>query len=183
MALEASQLDALSYAELAFLAEDEPISILPKQNLGALDLKGWRLDPLKALRRSEVPLWVAVLLKRQDRCTIIFPNWLDVTYLKTLFEKEQEDQTRFAALPYLWQPLSDILTSEAADDFQGNLDELNQQLQELRELRLTKVRAGILNVNDSNLQMDGIGAQELNTIRPLLSKTMRTLQAIRDTQA
>lgn len=179
MALDASQLEALSYAELAFLAEDELVTIVPKQGLGALDFRGWKLDALRALRRSDVPLWLAVLLKRQDRCTLVYPHWLDVAYLKTMLDTEHV-QPAFAALPYLWQPLSHIVTTEAGDDFQGNLDELNQLLQELREVRLTKVRQGVLNANDSHLRMDGLGAVELNCVRPVLARTMRTLQRVRD---
>ncbi|GMM53163.1 DNA replication protein [Starmerella bacillaris] len=182
MSLDASQFEAFSASELAFLAEDELITILPRQNLSRMDFKGWVQPALRALRRSEVPLWLAVILKRQDRCTIIYPNWLDATYLKTVLEAEGRDSASFAALPYMWQELSDTILAEAAEDCQGSVAEIMRTLQELKELRLNKLRQGVLVNNDSHLRMDGIGSAELNLVKPILSKTMRTLQTVKDAQ-
>lgn len=176
-------MDGFSSAEIAFQAEDVGVTIIPSQSLPPLDMAGWRSPQLKVMRRAEVPLWFAVLLKRQDHCSIVWPDWLDTVSLKRYVDIEHRDGSRFAPLPWLWQPISQILLTEAYEDLapeQGRADDIMQLIQELRELRISKIRAGVLLANESHLKMDGLGAMEINEARPVLCQTMRTLQKIRD---
>lgn len=179
-------MDGFSSAEIAFQAEDVGVTIIPSQNLPPLDMAGWRSPQLKVMRRAEVPLWFAVLLKRQGRCSIVWPDWLDLTSLKRFVDIEHRDPSRFAPLPWLWQPISHILLTEASEDLapdQGNADDVMQLIQELRELRISKLRASIMQTNESHLKIHGLGAMELNEARPVLCQTMRTLQKIRDARS
>jgi len=171
---------AFSSLELAFQADDEPIAIIPKQGLGSMEMAGWKSPHLRPLRRSDVPLWFAVVLKRQDRCTIVWPSWLEAAQLRQVVERERSNSQEFADLPWFWQITSQILLREASDDCPGRIDDVVQLLQDLREIRLTKTRAGLLLANESHLQMTGLGALELSEVTPVLAQTMRTLESIHD---
>jgi GINS complex subunit 2 len=38
-----------------------------------------------------IPLWLAMILKKQGKCNIIPPSWLDVTTLRSVIESERGD--------------------------------------------------------------------------------------------
>lgn len=38
-----------------------------------------------------VPFWLAMILKKQGKCNVIPPGWLDVTTIKSILEKERGD--------------------------------------------------------------------------------------------
>jgi GINS complex subunit 2 len=44
--------------------------------------------PFKVNNRVQVPLWVAVYLKKLNKCRIYAPNWLTLDYLKGIKESE-----------------------------------------------------------------------------------------------
>ncbi|KAJ5924047.1 hypothetical protein N7466_008234 [Penicillium verhagenii] len=75
-------------SEIAFLAEMETVTIVPRQRLEALELLGGPIEPLGPPRRASVPLWLAMLLKRQRRANIIPPSWLHPEPLTLIFEIE-----------------------------------------------------------------------------------------------
>ncbi|PRT54119.1 DNA replication complex GINS protein PSF2 [Wickerhamiella sorbophila] len=177
MALPGAYLEAFTAEEISFQAEDELITIIPRRHIQEMQLAGWKLPALRPMRRTDVPLWLALLLKKQDRCSIVFPNWMDEAVLKDFVEKERVEPG-FSSLPWFWQPQSAALLAGASDDYTGNLDNIRQLLQDLREIRQAKVRQGITLVNESHMQMDGLSLMELNEVRPLMSKTMATLQKL-----
>jgi GINS complex subunit 2 len=53
-----------------------------------------------------VPLWLALLLKRQRRARIIPPDWMNYEALQALLKEEEEEQGRFSALPFQWLEVS-----------------------------------------------------------------------------
>ena len=114
-----------------------------------------------------------MLLKRQRRANIIPPPWLHIESLAAVleFETEHADQgfspaprlppsangsnttsppflsssTSDAvanALPYHWMELGEILLEVASDDFE-DANQTRRLLRDLREVRLSKLRAGI----------------------------------------
>ena len=53
--------------EVAFIAGDEPIKIQARAPLPALQLLAGDLDEVAPLHHTEVPLWLAVFLKRRGK--------------------------------------------------------------------------------------------------------------------
>lgn len=176
MALKPPRLDTFEVSELSFLAEEELITIIPRQNLDSIKLAGWRTPRLRPLRRVEVPLWFAILLKNKSRCTIVWPDWLSEQSLDTLVKDEEDYPDRFTPLPPMWQFLALALLRVAPDDCDGDSDTIRQYLQALKEVRLSKVRDGLTRINESHMQMDNLGTLEVNEIRALLSRSMSVLQ-------
>ena len=122
-----SALLPLTAPEVAFLAGDETLQIVPNFTLPSLEFIGvsgpharhrTRLThntqahtarsrcgqgPTEELRPgipAEVPLWLAVYLRKRDKCQIVVPEWLEPERLAATLEAEQREQDKFAELPF-----------------------------------------------------------------------------------
>ncbi|KAL4807084.1 GINS complex protein-domain-containing protein [Aspergillus unguis] len=82
----------LTPPEISFLAEMEMVTIVPRQRLEGLELLGGPVSPLIPPRRTTVPLWLALLLKRQRRANILPPPWLHPESLSLILDIETRDQ-------------------------------------------------------------------------------------------
>ncbi|KAI9041034.1 DNA replication protein PSF2 [Aspergillus affinis] len=78
--------------EISFLAEMEMVTILPRQRLEGLELLGGPVEPLLPPRRATLPLWLALLLKRQRRANILPPPWLHPESLSLILDIETQHQ-------------------------------------------------------------------------------------------
>ncbi|RMZ87424.1 hypothetical protein DV736_g5350, partial [Chaetothyriales sp. CBS 134916] len=81
-------LTGLLPAEVAFLCEMELVTTVPRQRLDRLDLLGGPTKPLVPPSRSQLPLWLAILLKRQKRVNILPPPWLNPDSLSEILDIE-----------------------------------------------------------------------------------------------
>lgn len=75
MAQQAYQLRP-SAAEIEFFAEDTSIKILPKFSNDVFQLISGAVGPFRPSHPTEVPLWLAVMLRKRNKCTIMVPDWL-----------------------------------------------------------------------------------------------------------
>lgn len=79
-------------SEIGFLAEMEMVTVVPRQRLEGLELLGGPIEPLVPPRRASLPLWLALLLKRQRRANIMPPAWLHPEPLSLILEVESQHQ-------------------------------------------------------------------------------------------
>ncbi|PGH17845.1 hypothetical protein AJ80_04668 [Polytolypa hystricis UAMH7299] len=79
--------------EIAFICEMELVTVIPRQRLERLELLGGPTEPLIPPRRSLLPLWLALLLKRQRRANIVPPSWLHPDSLSLILELETNRDT------------------------------------------------------------------------------------------
>ncbi|CCF39833.1 hypothetical protein CH063_10561 [Colletotrichum higginsianum] len=75
-------------AEVAFLCEMELVTIVPRQRLESIDLLGGATPALRPPARAELPLWLALLLKKQRRANIVPPRWLHPSSLAEIVHHE-----------------------------------------------------------------------------------------------
>jgi GINS complex subunit 2 len=131
------------------------------------------LKPLHPPHRTNVPLWLALLLKRQRRANILPPPWLNTHSLTAILDHEIEHGNTFSPPPRLPPQSSDnILPAappfipdstadaapdalpyhwlelgemllEAAADDFEEPDQVRKLLRGLREVRMAKLRAGV----------------------------------------
>ncbi|KAI5283270.1 DNA replication protein psf2 [Ascosphaera aggregata] len=78
-------------SEIAFLCEMELVTVIPRQRLEKLELLGGPTPPLLPSRRAQIPLWLALLLKRQKRARVVPPAWLNVDNLALILEIETDN--------------------------------------------------------------------------------------------
>ncbi|GAB7355030.1 hypothetical protein MBLNU459_g5631t1 [Dothideomycetes sp. NU459] len=101
----------LTPAEVAFVCEMELVTVIPRQRLEALELLGGPTQPLHPPFPTPLPLWLALLLKRQRRANISPPAWLHPDALSAILEIEVEHDEAFSPAPTL--PPSTTSASES----------------------------------------------------------------------
>lgn len=133
------------------------------------------------MRRQQVPTWVALILKSQDKCNIVPPEWLNVVYLKEKYDEEVKNPHKFSELPWNWIEVSRILLAKAPDDMPDLTHQLRSVLQDLREVRMVKSRRGLKELNESNIELNGLSLLEINELRPFVLSVMNKLRQLHDT--
>jgi GINS complex subunit 2 len=136
------------------------------------ELKG-RIKALNPPHRTNVPLWLALLLKRQRRANILPPPWLNTHSLAAILDHEIDHDETFSPPPRLPpQPSNNTLPTsppfllnntadaapdalpyhwmeigemllEAASDDFEDPDNVRKLLRGLREVRMAKLRSGV----------------------------------------
>ena len=106
------------------------------------------------MERVQVPLWLAITLKRENKCRIVMPDWMRLSrsllsyfriagYLKRVLEKDKEmelsNESRLSDLPEHYIEISRLLLENCEDD-----------IEDAKEVRSTidaiiKVRENCLN--------------------------------------
>jgi hypothetical protein len=167
--------------EIEFLVGNESISILPKISL-KIPLVSHRPIHLAPNRIIEVPIWLGIMLRRANHCTIIPPVFLAVSFLSAILNSELAISDGFQTnLPLHWYELAIILFREAASDFENDIEDLRRLIQQLKEVRWGKIAAGIKDVDGSPLNLTGLGIMELNVAaKPFLIPAMNKLVQLRD---
>ncbi|KAL2875909.1 DNA replication protein psf2 [Colletotrichum sp. CLE4] len=108
-------------AEVAFLCEMELVTIVPRQRLETIDLLSGATPALRPPARADLPLWLALLLKKQRRANIVAPQWLHPTSLAKIVHQETTlNPDAFSAPP----------PPPARGDARGNAQRLGATLDE-----------------------------------------------------
>ncbi|KAF3942094.1 hypothetical protein ABW19_dt0204452 [Dactylella cylindrospora] len=163
--------------EVAFICESELITIVPRQRLDALNLISIDTRPLVPPQRADVPLWLAVFLRKQRRCNIVPPDWLTVENLERLVREEPESAA-FSEMPWRWMEVAEILLDTCPEDLISPSD-ISLHIRSLRELRQAKIRAGLAKqMNSSFIKINNLGLMEVCEIRPWVGKVVDGLRKI-----
>lgn len=143
------------------------------------------MSALQPPQRTQLPLWLALLLKRQRRANIVPPAWLAPDSLDSILRTETSF-TSFSsppplpsnttsppfvlsatadappdALPYHWLEIGEILLDAAADDI-AEPDNIRRLMRDLREVRMAKMRAGVSVLEGGReVKMNGVGGYVL----------------------
>ncbi|KAJ2507933.1 DNA replication protein psf2 [Coemansia sp. RSA 2049] len=179
MAITSRQQEGFTMPELEYMAQCETVEIVPFYRMDRLELVTGAVGPFRPPRKSEVPLWLAVMLKRTNRCRIVVPGWLTYHHLRELCKKEELPDSLFTKLPVHYIEIAHILLTNAEDDL-VEPQSIRRLLQDLREVRQSKTRRGFEMLNSTQLQMDNLAAVEINEIRPLFKHSFDMLRQLDD---
>ncbi|KAH7016794.1 GINS complex protein-domain-containing protein [Ilyonectria destructans] len=87
-------------SEVSFLSEMELVTVVPRQRLEGIDLLSGSTPTLRPPHRANLPLWLALLLKKQRRANIVPPPWLHPESLRNvIFHETKVDPNRWAPPP------------------------------------------------------------------------------------
>ncbi|KAI9018291.1 hypothetical protein DFJ74DRAFT_211223 [Hyaloraphidium curvatum] len=179
MALPRQLRQGFSPAEIEFIAGSEMVTVVPNEKISKLDCISGQYGPFRPPIRTKVPVWLAITLKRRNKCRIEPPAWLDYEHLKGKLAKEEESQELFSDLPFHYYEISRMLLECASDDIQ-NVDKIRTVLKDLQERRHSKARQGLANLDGNVLQMDNLGLMEINEIRPFFSEAFNNVRRMND---
>jgi len=157
--------------------------------------------------RTNIPLWLALLLKKQKRANIAPPPWLRPASLSHILDYETEHskeafspppklpsltsnplsppflnsstvEAQRDALPYHWLELGELLLQAAPDDFE-DVDQVRRLMRDLREVRMAKVRSGVDGLDaGGGFRMNGVGGMELCEGRSFLGDVIDGLRKL-----
>ncbi|PVH16931.1 uncharacterized protein CXQ87_004489 [Candidozyma duobushaemuli] len=133
---------------------------------------------IPVMSRTQVPLWVAIIFKEQNKCNFVPPPWLNVETLREKYDEEVHNKNRFSELPWNWQELAKIYFRHAPDDLSDTVSALFGILQDIKEIRKSKAQRGLKELNESNVQLNGLSVLEINEIKPFVLNVMNELRLL-----
>ncbi|KAA0186926.1 DNA replication complex GINS protein PSF2 [Fasciolopsis buskii] len=168
-------------AELEFLAEDEPIIVIPRFKMEGIQLLTCSVGPLFPNIPASVPLWVALLLRQQQKCRIVPPDWLTVEKLNACKESEETDSGCTTSPHRQYMEIATLLLQHAAEDIQ-NPETVRTIVRDLWDIRVGKLVAsvnGFISSGASTARVSHLTNLELTTLRNFLTNSMDQLTSLR----
>lgn len=170
----------LTPPELAHLAEQVPIRILPRHRLDPIPLLAGATPALRPPHPASLPLYLALLLAAQQRADILPPPWLAVPALQAVLDDELAGAARDAPhaaqltppagadpsdprLPFFYLEIATmLLAAPAAAASIPDAEGVRRLLRDIREIRAAKIRSTLHGVDGhAGVDVSGIGAMEV----------------------
>ncbi|CBI26496.3 hypothetical protein VitviT2T_024097 [Vitis vinifera] len=164
-----------SAQEVEFLGEDEMVEIVPNMRMDPLNLICGDFGPFRPQIATQVPLWLAVALKKRGKCTIRPPEWMSVDKLTQVLEAERNSLREFQPLPFHYVEIARLLSDHARDDI-PDVYMVRSLIEDIRNVRFHKVETGLETIHERThaVKLKNLSAMEANIVRPFV---VRALQA------
>eukprot|EP00903_Cladosiphon_okamuranus_P006410 g6274.t1 len=177
---DAGGLSQLTAAELEFIAEDQLIEIVPKFKHEKLHLIQGDFGPFVPQARAKVPLWLAITLKKRQKCQIVCPPFMSVGYLEHVLRRERENAAVFTPLPHHYLEIASLLLNTASDDIEEP-DRVRTLLEDVENVRRAKMYEGMGSAAQEVQQavkVNDLGAMELLPVRSFFAEALASLYVV-----
>lgn len=168
--------DSFSVQELEFIAENTCIEIIPNFKREKITLISGQYGDFKPNKPVVIPLWLAIQYKKNKKCRVIPPIWMDLKFLREKFELEKKNEAILQELPYYFFEICQILFNKAEDDI-SDLKLIKSVVEDLNAIRSAKINKILENLlpDDSTiyLSLNNICARELEMIKPFLCESFK----------
>uniref|UniRef100_A0A7S2D0T8 DNA replication complex GINS protein PSF2 n=1 Tax=Octactis speculum TaxID=3111310 RepID=A0A7S2D0T8_9STRA len=163
--------------EIEFRAEEELVEIIPRFAHGIFHFISGDFGPLVPPVPVKVPLWLAVTLRKRQKCKIQPPSWIDYDHLSKILENEQNDLDSFQELPFHYIEIAASLIATSAEDI-PDCERVRTILEDIQNLRWSKIRRGMQLIADkvkedderiTAVKLTNVSALELHAIRPFMT--------------
>ncbi|KAI9077881.1 hypothetical protein K1719_040142 [Acacia pycnantha] len=163
-----------SAEELEFVAEDDMVEIVPNLKMDALNLISGDFGPFVPQIATQVPLWLAVALKKRGKCSIRPPEWMSIDNLTQVVEAERESQEMSEKLPFHYVEISRLLFDHARDDI-PDVYMVRSLIEDIRDVRFHKVRTDLEAFNGRTIavKIKNLSAMEVNIVRPFIRRALQ----------
>lgn len=168
--------------EIEFVGEKEIIGIVPKfSSKHPVHLVSGDFGPFRAGFPLHVPLWLAIHLRKQGKCHIVPPHWMDVDILTEKKEQEKNDRyfTKMPSEHYMVE--AKLIFSVAAEDVPHS-EEIRTIIKDIYDIRMAKLRTAvdyIVSGEDEYSRLDNLTMMETQSVRPILPHTMDFLDRLK----
>ncbi|CAD8155465.1 unnamed protein product [Paramecium octaurelia] len=118
------------------------INIQPNFDLDKLQFISGYFGPFKINQIVEVPLWVAIELKKKNKCRVIPPEWLSIERLQQKLDEETINESELARMEQYYFEISSIMFSYCRDDIKDD-DKIKLLLEDIKTRRESKIQKKI----------------------------------------
>ncbi|KAA8498369.1 putative DNA replication complex GINS protein PSF2 [Porphyridium purpureum] len=174
---------AVRYLELEHVAMEQLVVMVPNFSMAEqVHLICGDYGPFEAGIPMQVPLWLALSLKKLKKCRIAPPFWMEVPWLARKLEEEQREKNLLQTMPPAFLELSSVLLHCAPDDI-PHLRRVRFLLEDITNVRANKLRATMRR----NITADTAGAvfkfndlsrMEIARIQPSVLEILNSLHAL-----
>jgi GINS complex subunit 2 len=173
----------ITLPESEFFAENTQITIIPNFKHQGMSLLSGFYGPFRPSVSISVPLWLGIYLKRQQKCHIIPPAWMDIEVLKAKFQEERAKED-FSEIDFYYMEISSLILTHAKDDV-NNHAPVCRLIQDIHNLRTSKTRDGLqkLTPDTSSVHLRNVASIELQGIRRMLPATYDSINLIRKSES
>ncbi|KAI0983174.1 hypothetical protein GJ496_010603 [Pomphorhynchus laevis] len=170
--------------ELEYIAENEPINIIPKFSGPPIALLSGTVGPFKAGIVIAVPLWLALTMKHQNRAHIVVPDWMNLDNVIRMKNQEYVEEA-FAAMPNpYWMVVAKMLLKLTPEDI-PNADQVHSLLQDIWDKRQYKFRKStelFIQGNGGFASLPHCTVPEINLYRDLLASFVSKANELNERQ-
>ena len=138
---------SFTIAENEYLAEETLITIISGVNHPAFKFISGQFGPLVSGMPCDVPLWLAITLRKRGKCTINMPSWMEVDNLERLVASERTERS-LGALPYHFMEIAHILLTNANEDVKQP-ERVSGLIQDLSNIRMERIRLCISTIAET----------------------------------
>jgi GINS complex subunit 2 len=182
------KLGYVSPQECEFIAEETLITVTSHVNHQPFRFISGTFGPMRAGFPCDLPLWLAVTLRKKNEVTFQVPQWMTLEWLKEEIEFEKNSSDVLGAVPFHYIEISQLLLQVAKEDI-PNADEVSVLLQDLENIRMDRIKIGFRdlssNVRTGNaaplVMLSNLSAIELIACRPHMIKSLMTFDEIHST--
>eukprot|EP01031_Cornospumella_fuschlensis_P026821 gene26821-32407_t len=175
-----SILNRFSVAENEYFAEQCVITIVPFVAHPTFRFISGTFGPLEEGIECNVPLWLALILKKRGKCKILPPLWMSPSALQDAVEHERT-QKSLGKLPFHYLEIATLLLQHAKDDLE-NSELISSLLQDVENIRMDRIRLGISSVAETvnkdepvvSAALNNVSSIEVTAIRDFFANSMNT---------
>lgn len=150
----------------------------------SLGLVSRSVGPFTAGVDADVPLWLAMTLRRRGLARIVPPDWMNETLLERIlaFERDPNEASFSPELPHRH---AEVARAVLGDQDAPELDRVRTLLEDIAAVRADKIRRNVHELSARTLgredrrgrvpviDVTGIGSAELIAVRPFLATAFR----------
>lgn len=125
---------------------------------------------------ATVPLWLAVYLKKRNKCRLKAPDWLSRMKLEDLLQEEKQlGGDAFAVLPSPYFVEIATFLLEFGKESLAEVERVRLLIDSIIDLRKAKVMDGLSTLEGATVMvsLNNLTSCELNVLRPFMLKSLR----------
>lgn len=162
------------FSELKLIALQEEIEIEPLTFIPKLTLIQETYGPYYPLQLYKVPIYIAITLKKSNKCKIRLPSYFDTELLKDLLQKEEENEDYQSLHPFFFEISCYIKECYNVD----NIDEKMVLINKIKYIRYKKTHEGLKILDARAINLNNLTSWEFNEIKPFLLTVMEEAKEI-----
>ncbi|XP_055838468.1 probable DNA replication complex GINS protein PSF2 [Episyrphus balteatus] len=157
-------------AVIEFIGEKTTIGVIPNFSFDPIHLISGSIGPFRAGMPVHVPLWLAIHLRKQQKCRIVPPMWMELELLEEIKEEEKRSRffTKMPSEHYMIE--AQLILSTAPDDV-PKCEEIRTIIKDIFDIRESKLRTSIdafIKGEGTYAKLDNLTLLEIHSVRPIL---------------